>query len=226
MNYILKRKLLHFFFPTRCPVCGEFIGALDSFCPACTDKVTSFRGSADIKGASGFTAAFEYDINISPAVILLKKGVCGNADYALGRALAGRLKENNVPGNVDIIVPVPLHRSARRRRGFNQTELISAVVSRELGIPVVSNALEKSAKTADQKHLDSIHRRTNLRGAFRAVRPELISGKRVLLIDDVSTTGSTLVELTELLLASGASSVHCAACCKTPPKRRKQPKDE
>jgi predicted amidophosphoribosyltransferase len=71
-------------------------------------------------------------------------------------------------------------------------------------------------KTKEQKSLNSYHRRLNLKDAFRIVDPAKIKGRKVLIIDDISTTGSTLTELTSLLLKSGAEEVYCAACCHTP----------
>lgn len=217
MKYELKRKILHFFFPTRCPVCGEVIDAMGRFCPECEEKITQYTGSFNIRGAAGFTAAYVYDKNSSPAVILMKKGVCGNADYALGQALAEKLRNSALSEKCEVIIPVPLHRSSLRERGYNQAELIAEVLSHELHIPVAAECIIKMRKTAAQKKLNRIQRQSNLKGAFSAEDSSPFSGKTVLLVDDVCTTGSTLAELTALLKSSGASAVYCAACCKTPP---------
>ena len=217
MRFETKRKILHFFFPTRCPVCGEVIGAMETFCPECAEKLTVYCGNFNISRAAGSTAAYVYDKNSAPAVILMKRGVCGNADYALGQALAKRLLSTGISGKCDVIVPVPLHISARRKRGFNQAELIASELSRELGIPVAERCIVKARKTAAQKKLNRIQRRSNLRGAFAVSDCDAFKGKTVLLVDDVCTTGSTLTELTALLMDSGASAVYCAAACKTPP---------
>ncbi len=216
MNIGFKEKILHFFFPTRCPVCGEFICPEELFCEKCAGRITPFTSEFTVKGADGFTAAFVYDENISPAVIQMKRGVCGNADRALGLPLAEKLKDNGTAAAVDIIVPVPMHRSAKRERGFNQAELIAAVIGKELNIPVAADCAVKLRKTAAQKELDRIHRMNNLRNAFRIVRPELVKGKTVLVVDDVCTTGSTLAELAGILRKAGAVRIFCAASCKTP----------
>ncbi|MBR4627937.1 MAG: ComF family protein [Ruminococcus sp.] len=217
MDFTSKRRILHFFFPTRCPVCGEVIGAMDCFCTECSGRLTPFVGSFRISGADGTAAAFVYDRNISPAVILLKRGICGNAAYALGKALAERLRASGIADKADLIVPVPLHRLDRKKRGFNQSELIAAEVSRELGLPVNSRLIIKSRRTAEQKHLDRFRRRLNLDGAFTAAAPQNIAGRRIILIDDVSTTGTTLERVTALLKVCSAEAVYCAACCKTAP---------
>lgn len=214
MRYDLKRRLLHIFFPTRCPVCGELIGAMDRFCSDCAGRLSIYKGSFTIEGAEGFTAAFDYDDNVKPAIFLLKDGTDGNAAYALGSALGERLRSEGSVNNTDIIVPAPMYRKDVLRRSFNQSLLIAREVSRVLGIPVEEKAVKKIKSTKAQKELDRLSRSVNLRGAFSA-DAEKVKGKHILLIDDICTTGSTLREITAELSAKGAASVHCACCCKT-----------
>lgn len=212
MNYLWKRRLLHLFFPTRCPVCGELIGAQERFCSPCSGRLVRYSGSFSVRGAESFTAAFDYDENIKPAVYLLKNGTDGNASYALGSELADRLRNEGI--SADVIVPVPMRRRDLLRRGFNQTELIAREIGRELGIPVETKALTKERSTSAQKELSREERQLNLRGAFSCTS-DVLKNKRVLLVDDICTTGSTLSELTEVIMKNGAASVSCACCCKT-----------
>ena len=214
MDIVRKRKLLHLFFPTRCPVCGALIGSMDRFCEECTEKLSIYDGSFTVEGALSFTAAFYYDDSVKPAINLLKNGTDGNAAYALGGALADRLKKEGLADKTDVIVPAPMHRKDVRRRGFNQAVLIARETGRLLGIPVDTKAAVKSRHTRSQKELDRLSRSVNLRGAFTA-DSERLNGKRVLLIDDICTTGSTLRELTAAIISAGAASVRCACCCKT-----------
>lgn len=214
MNNNLIKHILHLLYPTRCPVCGSFIDINDRFCPECVKKLAPFKGAFAIDGSAGFYAAFTYDKNISPAVILLKKGICGNAAYALGHTLGEKLIDCGLP-HIDGIIPVPMYSSDRRRRGYNQAELISNHVSDVIGAPVIKKAVVKLKATEQQKMLSGKERRENLKGVFSVKCPELITGKRLLILDDVCTTGSTLSELTKLLKSSGAKEIFCAACCKT-----------
>lgn len=207
---------MHLLYPTKCPVCGEIIGYSERFCKACEQKLTEYHDNFSIKAAESFSAAFEYDENSSPAVILMKRGICGNADYALGGAVADALKENGISEKADVIVPVPMYPKDERKRGFNQAFLIAKAISHELNIPVCENAVVKSRITANQKELSREERAVNLKNAFSVKSPDAVSGKQILLVDDVCTTGSTLTEITEILLRNGASAVHCAVCCKTP----------
>lgn len=210
MDYLFKRKLIHLLYPNRCPVCGEVIGANDRFCADCEGRLNEFSGSFTVKGAVRTVAVYEYDSCVKPAVILLKNGTCGNAAYALGNALADKIKACHI--TCDIIVPVPMHRKAIRKRGYNQAELICREVGRVLNIPIC-RCVDKTVSTADQKTLGYDERRKNLKGAFTVT--ENVKGRNILLIDDVCTTGSTFAEITSVLLNAGASSVTCAACCKT-----------
>lgn len=215
MKYSFKRKILHLFFPTRCPICGDIIGAVERFCKDCEDRLTKYDGSFTIDGADSFTAAFEYDDTVKPAVFLLKDGVCGNAAYALGGALADRLSAVGL--TCDVIVPAPMHRHDVHKRGFNQSALIAREVGRILNIPVDIKAVAKTKRTHTQKGLNKIGRVLNLSGAFCA--SERVNGKRILLIDDICTTGSTLREISTALKKAGAASIDCACCCKTSSRR-------
>ena len=210
-----KRRILNIFFPARCPVCGEFIGYMDRFCCKCTENLNYMEKKVSISKAKSFTAAFIYDGNIRPAVMLLKNGICGNADYALGNSLADCLECQNVPERIDVIIPVPMYRSDRAKRGYNQSELIANVIGRRFDIPVCIDAVVKKRKTEQQKSLNREMRMKNLVGVYYVRNPQKIAGKSVLLVDDVSTTGSTFTELVSLLLSAGASEVSCAACCYT-----------
>jgi len=226
MDKTLKRRILHFFFPNRCPVCGLFIGAMDKFCGECSDKIQPYTDSFTIKGASSTAAAFVYDRNISPAVMLLKNGVCGNAAYALGSRLADKLRDFGIAEKADIIVPVPLHNSDKRKRGYNQSVLIAKEISEALGIPVGDGLIIKTRRTHQQKRLNRHLRLINLKGAFSVPDPSRVKDKSIILVDDVCTTGTTLEKTTALLLECGAKAVYCAACCKTPSREKEGSEQE
>jgi ComF family protein len=110
----------------------------------------------------------------------------------LGRLMAqgwDRLKPPD--GNVDVVVPIPLHPIRQRKRGYNQAALLARELGTALGLAVVENALIRIKATAPQVELDAAARRANVRNAFQTIDTRL-AGKRVLLVDDVCTTGSTL----------------------------------
>ncbi len=116
------------------------------------------------------------------------------------------------PGDrFDSVVPVPLHRSRLRRRGFNQAELLARGVARKINAPV-SGTLQVVRRIRDQVELSAAGRRANVAGAFRA--RDRVQG-RVLLIDDVFTTGATMSACAETLLGAGAREVHALSLCRT-----------
>jgi ComF family protein len=113
---------------------------------------------------------------------------------------------------VDVVVPVPLHAARQRERGYNQAELLAQKMERELKWQVETAALKRVRRTRPQVGLNSSERHANVRGAF-VTEPNLVQGRRILLIDDVHTTGATLDAAAEVLLAAGANSVsaYCLA---------------
>ena len=109
--------------------------------------------------------------------------------------------------NWDAVVPVPLHWTRKWSRGFNQSLILAKAVSKTLGIPVLS-ALRRTKRTKDQTKLSREARLANVRGAFRAVCK--VKGRKVLLLDDVTTTGATLEECRRVLTQAGAAEISAA----------------
>ncbi len=108
----------------------------------------------------------------------------------------------------DAVVPVPLHPVKRRERGYNQSALLAAGLSRRLGLPLMGGrTLLRLRPTPSQTRLTARQRLTNVKGAFGTLRPAAWTGKRVLLVDDVMTTGATVSACAEVLLNAGAVAV-------------------
>lgn len=120
-------------------------------------------------------------------------------------ALLARSLDND-PLAVDLLVSVPLHPDRRRARGYNQAALLAAELARRARIPLAEEALVRLRATRPQLGLSAAQRRENVRGAFQA-RSELVRGKTILLIDDVTTTGATLEACAQALLQAGARRV-------------------
>ena len=108
---------------------------------------------------------------------------------------------------IDEIMPVPLHPSRKRMRGYNQAEILASELSQRMGIPFKNNVLFRIRKTVPQNELDDEERRQNLRGAF-GVSAEWIPCRNVLLIDDIYTTGSTVERCAKMLKKAGAQNVY------------------
>lgn len=128
----------------------------------------------------------------------------GRASLAVevGRYVGTILAERGV--RADVILPVPIHRSRYRERGYNQAERLAAGLREATGIPVVADALVRSRSTGTQTAFTAAGRRSNLIGSIAVVRPEPIAGRHILLVDDVLTTGSTLNTCALAAVAAGA----------------------
>lgn len=126
----------------------------------------------------------------------------------------------------DALVPVPMTARERRRRGFDQARLLAERLSAQSGIPVLC-AAEKTRETAQQKTLSRRERETNLRGCFRVADRKCVRGKRLLIVDDIYTTGATADEFASVLLRAGAAAVDVITVTSVPsqPTHSMPPKD-
>lgn len=118
---------------------------------------------------------------------------------------------------IDLIVPVPLHVRRLRQRGFNQAALLARELGRRLEIPVQCGALSRRIWTEPQTRLNREERLRNVKGAFAVLKPGDIGGARILLIDDVFTTGSTLCECAGALKETKAAEVHALTVSRSLP---------
>ncbi len=123
------------------------------------------------------------------------------------KMLSEKVKTVTKSVNFDIIISIPLHRHKERKRGYNQSYLISRHLGKDLGIPEGSRYLSRTVNNDSQSHLGKQQRYTNIKGVFTLTRPQEFIGKRILLVDDIYTTGSTLNECARILKAAGALSV-------------------
>ncbi|HTM21446.1 MAG TPA: phosphoribosyltransferase family protein [Kofleriaceae bacterium] len=157
--------------------------------------------------ADGGVAVFRYGGQLAVAVRRLKFGRRTEVARALAPLLAPALAE--AAAGCDLIVPVPLHWRRLAARGFNQAALLLAQAGRRLELPVDRLSLRRRRATAPQTGLDARARRRNVDGAF-AVAPRRagrLAGRRILLFDDVVTTGATLAAAAEALRGAGAAEV-------------------
>lgn len=191
--------------PACCPWCGAILpeGIQPSEdCPACKDFPLKF----DTVFPLG-----RYDGPLRDAVLRTKR-ISGEAvSLALGRLLAMRLGERIAVFAPQLVVPIPMHWTRRLLRGTNNPDLVAECLGRPLGIPVV-RTLARRRYTSPQRNLLPRERFRNVRGAFalRRWRPRRWNGARVLLVDDILTTGATCSEAAAVLKRAGAAAVAVA----------------
>lgn len=186
--------------PARCAACEELVGARVVFCEPCGLSVMHAG-----EQPSGQHAVFEYGGAVATAILRFK--YAGHFDLAarfgeLMAQLAAPLE-----GSVDIVAAVPLHPRRVVERGFDQAALLARPVARSLRIAHVPSALVRVRETPPQASLDRASRSANVAAAFRCPAPRRIEGRRVLLVDDVRTTGATLASCAETLSRAGARGV-------------------
>jgi len=133
----------------------------------------------------------------------------------LGRVYGQDLLEADFKDAFDLIVPVPLHDSRRRIRGYNQSEKFGNGLSGMLGVPCDDTYMMRRARTETQTHKSKLSRWENVENVFRVVDPGHITEKRVLLVDDVVTTGATLEACGRALLGAGCSELSIACIAAT-----------
>jgi len=120
--------------------------------------------------------------------------------YELGRIYGLSLKSSGFTTDIDLIIPVPLHPTKKRIRGFNQSDIISMGIADVTGLPVDLKTLSRTTISATQTKRSRYERWTNVEGIFQVIDPQSIMGRHILLVDDVITTGSTIESCTNELL--------------------------
>lgn len=220
--------ILDFIYPPSCLCCNEFIEEPDQLvCSDCWNRIAEFDlpfclccREILIDGRScpkctrdDFLPVFalgNYVIPLKEAVHRFKYG----GFKTMGVDLADRLIDKHVSSleklKIDIVVPIPLHSYREKKRGFNQAVILSDIIGKRLEIPVENHGLLKVKRTKDQTKLDPRRRELNIKGAFRVSGSDLMN-KKILMVDDVITTGATILEARKVLIDSGARPVAVCA---------------
>lgn len=203
-------------YPNRCPFCGKIIEWDGYYCGECAEKglFTPYDdGNDSFAFIDEFTAVCVYDETVKPIIRDMKENSSGYAVSAVAKLMSDKISQRGMTAGIDVITYVPMFRKDEHIRGYNQAKLIAREISELTAVPLVT-ALKKPKRTEyDQKDLDFIQRRENIKGAFAV--SENISGKRVLLIDDIATTGATISEAAKVLKNSGALYTAAAVFAKT-----------
>jgi len=149
------------------------------------------------------------DFKIQKVIKAFKYRFIKELEIPLGRLMASYLEKikNKIDLNDSVLIPVPLHQRKLNQRGYNQSELIAAEISKYSNLETANNCLLKTKPTKDQVNLKENQRPENLKNVFRCDRPELILDKKVLLLDDVYTTGTTMQECAKVLKDAGTKEV-------------------
>lgn len=205
----IKNFILDILFPKFCIICSKEGSYLCYDCFSMIDILENPQ--RDIKTLDGLYCAVSYDNFVVKKLInQFKYGPCIKelSSPLFFLILTHFTNLNELPVFKDfVLISVPLHKKKIKQRGFNQAEEIGKHLSKSSEIPILNNVLFKIKQTPAQVELKKEQRKENIKGAFSIQNPELIKEKKILLIDDIFTTGSTLKECAKVLKQSGAKEI-------------------
>lgn len=208
--------MLRLIFPPKCTFCQRLLRREETdFCHDCRVNTETFsRAKNRIPHVAHWTALWYYKENVRKSIQRFK--FCYRQRYAdvFGRHLAMKMS-GSLAEDTDILSWVPVSRIRKLTRGYDQSQLLCQAAGRELGIPATP-VLKKIRHTKPQSSLlGAAQRRANVVGAYKALDPRFLAGKRITLIDDVVTTGATASECARVLLTAGAKEVYLVAIAAT-----------
>lgn len=221
-----------------CSVCGRiFFTKQELFCEKCNGKLEWNEGNTCIicgrnlgNNANSVICSLceEDDIFFTQGVSLLvynkysktvisKIKDSGRKELALkiGNLMGEKLMKSEFYKDIDLIIPIPLHKEKLKKRGYNQAFMLAKGVCDKVGVDMAEDVLVKTKRTREQKSLSKYERKKNLSNSFEIRNEEKIKGKNVLIIDDVFTTGQTINLSSEMLIESGADGVYFMSLAST-----------
>lgn len=219
----LADVLLDILYPPKCAVCGGLLERREELCPDCRKGLPWVRvrpGKCDF--VSRVTAPLYYEDQVREALLTYKFRSVPARGAAFGRLIAEDLRNRDLL-DFDIITWVPLSRRHRRERGYDQARILAESAAKALG----TRAVPVLRKTRDIPAQSSINapeaRRANVSGVYAVLKQEMVRGERILLVDDIITTGATVSECARMLMLAGAEEVFAAAAAI--PRNEKYKKD-
>lgn len=211
----MMKYLFKLIFPERCVFCSiptKLHSDNPHICEKCAENPPYLNRRADLSehqaGQADGLSVFRYDA-VRDTIFKLKYEGYRQYGKIMGGLMADYVLENDIKEflTADMLAPVPLWRDKERERGFNQAELLAREISERIGVPCVSHLLIRVKDTVPQNGLGHEARRKNMRNAFKVNGKYSVEDKRIVLIDDIYTTGSTVFECAKALAGEGAEDV-------------------
>lgn len=227
MSEKISSKFLNILYPRRCPVCHDIaVPVGQKICTTCRDKLRPAKDPRCYKCSKPLSSQnreycndcsrprqfdegmgiFLYGSVLQESLFWLKYGKRQEYGTFYGQFAAFYSREKIKVWGIQVVIPIPLHRKKMEKRGYNQAALIADAMGKKLNLPVNKKILRRISDTKPQKNLGAGERKKNLRNAFRVVKP--FTYKRILLVDDIYTTGATVEAAAEVLKQAGAEKVY------------------
>ena len=207
---MIREGILNLLFPPKCTLCGKLLEKDETdLCRQCrVDSPECHKNNLKFSFLDSWAAVWYYDGYIRESLHRYKFSRARHYAPVYGRLLAMKLL-TEYPDGFDVLTWVPVSRLRKFTRGYDQVELLARAVGQELEMEPVP-LLRKVRNNRPQSGVSGLaERRANVLGVYRPVNPEQIQGKRILLLDDIITTGATAGECARVLLTAGAKEVHC-----------------
>lgn len=186
--------------PPACAACDGAVPSQQVFCASCAATVV--RDGSSEKDAIAFA---RFGGAVARAITRFKYEERADLARPLGHLLRRAVEDAQI--QTDLVIPVPLHRRRLAERGYNQAALLAGSVADHLEVPFAPRALERHRQTAQQARLGRAERQENMAEAFLVRDPRWVRGKTILIVDDVLTTGATLLACRQALSQAGANKV-------------------
>lgn len=222
----LVKATINLIYPPYCIVCNSYLAETERLiCSSCWFNLPQIKEDFDLLNEikSGlneethFSEAFsvwDFSPPIQAAVHHLKYQNFKVLANRVGAFMAERLKKLSLPLDKTILIPIPLHKTRIRERGYNQSSLLCQVITSEIDLPYNDQILKRTRYTQSQTKLNAAERAKNVENAFKVISAKAIQNKIVILVDDVITTGSTMNECARELIKNGANCVYIFSMAK------------
>ena len=206
----MLKLLMNLLFPPKCILCGNILEKEDTdLCRRCRVE-SPWHPQSKVKFSflDSWTAVWYYKGYIRRSLIRYKFYRARHYAAGYGRLLAMKIQQE-YPDGFDLLTWVPVSPRRKLTRGYDQVELLAKAVGAELGMEAISTLRKVRHNRPQSRIHGQAQRRANVLGAYRPEFPEIVKGRRILLLDDIVTTGSTAGECARVLLTAGAKEVHC-----------------
>lgn len=202
-------KILEIIFPNVCGICGKI--DKHNLCPQCKIKLKKLI-KANItkmsnKNFTNHAYLFTYGGIIREKIIKYKFKDSAYLYKTFAEIIIKNKKMCGFIKNYDIIIPVPIHKKRYKERGYNQSELLASEIAKTLNISIEKRVLIKNVNNTPQSKLSKIERKNNANGVYKIINAQKIKNKKIIIIDDIYTTGSTANECSKVLKQAGASEI-------------------